>query len=150
MIKCKILIPPKGSYTRWEHWELCILIALILKVTISSLFRLIHTFTVMFSSPSTRVLSSVTAIAFFWVLFIWPHKFRAHLLYYSQTLVMCSVLSLGPCRHLRSDLWENIYTCYSLSQGVTCFVLSGFHNSSLISIHILFSYYYCHPQSIYV
>ena len=35
-----------------------------IKVTISSLFRLTHTFTVMFGSPSTRGLSSVPAIAF--------------------------------------------------------------------------------------
>ena len=45
--------------------ELGILMTSILKVTISSLFKLIHTFTVMFGSPSTRVLSSVTAIVFF-------------------------------------------------------------------------------------
>ena len=119
LIKCKILIPPKGSYTRWEHWELCILTAWILKVTISSLFRLIHTFTVMFSSPSTRVLSSVTAIAFFFlILFSWPHKFRAHLLYYSQTLVMCSVLSLGPCRCLRWDLLRKyLYLLFIVTKG---------------------------------
>ena len=30
-----------------------------------------------------------------------------------------------------------IYTYYSLSQGVTCYMLSGFHNSPLISIHII-------------
>ena len=47
--------------------------ALILIVTISSLLRLIHTFTVMFGCPSTRVLSLVIAIAFFLVLFIWSH-----------------------------------------------------------------------------
>ena len=38
--------------------------ALILKVTISGLFRLTHTFTVMFGSLSTKVLSSEPAIAF--------------------------------------------------------------------------------------
>ena len=48
-----------------KHLKLCILNALILKVTITSLFRLIHTFTVMFSSPSTRVLFSVIVIVFF-------------------------------------------------------------------------------------
>ena len=45
--------------------DLCILTTSILKVTISSLFKLIHTFTVVFGSPSTRALSSVTAIVFF-------------------------------------------------------------------------------------
>ena len=77
LIKCRVLIPPKGSFTGWEHLEHCILMALILKVTISSLFGIIHTVTVMFGSPSTRVLSSVTVIAFFWVLFIWSRKFGA-------------------------------------------------------------------------
>ena len=52
-------------FTGSEHLQLCILTALILKVTITSLFRLIHTFAVMFGSPGTRVLSSVTAITFF-------------------------------------------------------------------------------------
>ena len=33
-------------------------------LNISGLFRLIHTFTVMFGSPSTRVLSSVTVTTF--------------------------------------------------------------------------------------
>ena len=35
--------------------------------------------------------------------------------------------------------WENVwqYYQYSLSQGVTCYVLSGFRNSPLISIHII-------------
>ena len=83
LIKRRLLIQPKGSFTGWEHLELCILKALLLKVTIASLFRLINTFTAMFGSPSTRVLSSVTAIPFFWVLFIWPHKFRTLFLYYS-------------------------------------------------------------------
>ena len=63
--KTRLLIQPKGSFTEWEHLKLCILMALILELTISSLFRLICTFTVIFGSPSTRVLSSVTAIAFF-------------------------------------------------------------------------------------
>ena len=31
----------------------------------------------------------------------------------------------------------DIFTCYLLSQGVTCYVLSGFCNSPLISIHII-------------
>ena len=39
--------------------------ALILKMTISSLFRLICTFPVIFGYPSTRVLSLVTAMSFF-------------------------------------------------------------------------------------
>ena len=83
LIKRRLLIPPKESFTGWEHLELCILMVLILKMTISSLFRLTHTFTSMFGSPSTRVFSSVPAIAFSWVLFIRPHKFRTRLLYYS-------------------------------------------------------------------
>ena len=83
LIKVRLLIPPKGSFTVWEHLELCILTALKLKVTLSSLFRLIHTFTVISGSPSTRVLSSVTAIVFVLVLFSWSHTFRTRLLYYS-------------------------------------------------------------------
>ena len=43
----------KGSFTELEHLELCILTTLILKVTISSLFKLIHTFTIMFGCLST-------------------------------------------------------------------------------------------------
>ena len=39
-------------------------ISFLLKVTISSLFRLTHTFTIKFGSPSTSVFSSVPAIAF--------------------------------------------------------------------------------------
>ena len=35
------------------------------KVTISNLFRAMHTFTVMFGSRSIRILSSVTAITFY-------------------------------------------------------------------------------------
>ena len=82
LIKRRLLIQPRQSFTGWEHLRLCILMALILKVTISSLFRLTHTLIIMFGSPSTRVFSSVPAIAFSWVLFIWPHKFRTRLLYY--------------------------------------------------------------------
>ena len=53
---------------------------------------------------------------------------------------MCLVLSLGPLRASEMRLFEKIFdsiTYYSLSQGVTCYVLSGFHNSPLISIHII-------------
>ena len=63
----------RGFYSIREHLELCILMAIILKVTISSLFRLIYTFTLMLVSLSTRVFSSVAGIAFFSVLFVWPH-----------------------------------------------------------------------------
>ena len=65
--------PTKGAFTRSEHLELCILMAIILKVNISSLFRLIYTFTLMLVSLSTRVFFSVAGIAFFSVLFVWPH-----------------------------------------------------------------------------
>ena len=50
--------PTKREFTGWEHLKLCILMALILELTISSLFRLIYTFTVIFGSPSTRLISS--------------------------------------------------------------------------------------------
>ena len=157
MIKRRLLIPPKGSFTGWEHLELFIMtliLVLILKVTISSLFRLIHTFTVMFGSPSTRVLSSVAAIPFFWVLFIWPDKFRTCLLYYSPIFIMCSVLNVGLLQPPKMGTFEKIFgsfTYYLLSHGVACYLVSGFRNPSLISIHILFSYhYYYHSQSIYV
>ena len=52
----------KGVLLDENAAELCILVALILKVTISSLFRLTHTFTIMFGSPSTKIFSSVPAI----------------------------------------------------------------------------------------
>ena len=50
------------------------------------------------------------------------------------------MLSLGPLWASEMGPFEKIFdsfTCYSLSQGVTCFVLSGFRNSPLISIHII-------------
>ena len=40
-----------ASFIEWEYWELCLLRALILKVTISSLFTLTNTFTAMFGAP---------------------------------------------------------------------------------------------------
>ena len=94
----------------------------------------------MFGSPITRVLFSVTAIAFFQDLFIWPHKFRTRLLYYSYILVMCSVLSLEPVQASEMGSFEKIFdsfTCYLLPQGVTCYMLSGFRSSALISIRII-------------
>ena len=48
--------------------------------------------------------------------------------------------SLGPLWASEMGLFEkifDIFTCYWLSQGVTCYVLSGFCNSPLISIHII-------------
>ena len=53
---------------------------------------------------------------------------------------MCSVLSLRPLQASEIGPFEKIFdsfTCYLLSPGVTCYVLSGFRNSSLISIHII-------------
>ena len=53
---------------------------------------------------------------------------------------MYSVLSLGPLLASEMGPFEKIFdsfTCYLLSQGVTCYVLSGFRNSPLISIHII-------------
>ena len=106
----------------------------------------------MFGSPITRVLFSVTAIAFFQDLFIWPHKFRTRLLYYSYILVMCSVLSLGPVQASEMGSFEEIFdsfTCYLLPQGVTCYVDSVVQLWYLFIL--LFSYhYYYHSQSIYV
>ena len=61
-------------------------------------------------------------------------------MYYLKISVMCSVLSLGPLRASEMGSFEKIFdsiTYYSLSQGVTCYVLSGFRNSPLISIHII-------------
>ena len=101
--------------------------------------RLIHTFTVMFGSPSTRVISSVT-IAFFLVLLIWPHEFSKCLLYNSQILVMYSELGLGPLQASGVGSFEKIFgsfTCYLWSQGFICYVVSGFRYSYLISIPIM-------------
>ena len=104
---------------------------LILKVIISSgLFRLTHTFTVIFGSPSTRVLSSAR-ITCFWALFIWPYKI----------LVMCSELGLGHLQVSGVGFFGKIFgsfTYYLWSQGVTCYMFSGFCCSTLISIHIIF------------
>ena len=143
------MIRPKRSFTGWEHLELCILTDLILRVTVSSLFRLINTFSAMFDSPGTRVLSSVTAITFFWVLFILQYRFRTHLLYYSQTL-MCSVFSLGLLQATKSGPFEKIlgsFTCY-FDKGLhaTCF------QDSVINLWylfiLLFSYHCYRSQSI--
>ena len=54
---------------------------------------------------------------------------------------MCLVLSLGPLQASEMGPFEKIFcslTCYLFSQGVTTYVLSGFRNSSLICIHIIF------------
>ena len=53
---------------------------------------------------------------------------------------MCPVWSLGHLEASKMGPFEKIFssfTCYLLSQGFTCYALSGFHNSSLISIHII-------------
>ena len=54
---------------------------------------------------------------------------------------MCSVFSLGPpLQASKTGPFEKIFdsfTRYLLSQGVTCYVLAGFRNSSLISIRII-------------
>ena len=54
---------------------------------------------------------------------------------------MCFVLIFGPLRvsEMRpfEKIFDSITTYYSLSQRVTCYMLSGFHNSPLISIHII-------------
>ena len=49
--------PTKRDFTGCKHLELCILIALILQVIISSLFRLIYTFTKIFGFASTFLTS---------------------------------------------------------------------------------------------
>ena len=53
-----------STKTEFYWMRVCILMALILKVTVSSLFGLTHTLTIMFGSPSTRVFSSVPTIEF--------------------------------------------------------------------------------------
>ena len=53
---------------------------------------------------------------------------------------MCSMLSLGPLWASEMGPLEKLFdsiSCYLLSQQVTCYVLSGFRNSPLISIHII-------------
>ena len=42
LIKCRLLILLSGSFTGWEHWEICILMTLILEVTFGSLFRFLY------------------------------------------------------------------------------------------------------------
>ena len=113
--KTQVSDPATEGFTGWKHLKLCILTALTLKVTISSLFRLITTFALMFGSPISRVLISVTAIVFFQVLFIWPHKFTTRLLYYLQITVMCSVMSLGPLQNSIPSFISDIYSYYYYS-----------------------------------
>ena len=86
----------KEFYSGGKHVKLCILMVFVLKVIINSILRLIYTFIEMFGSPSTRVIFRLTTIAFFLVLFIWPHMFRAPLSYNSLILVMCTELGFGP------------------------------------------------------
>ena len=70
---------------------------------------------------------------------------------------MCSVLNLGPLSPSEMRPFGKIFdsiTYYSLSQGVICYLLSGFRNSPLISFHIViqvslllfFSKYICLKQ----
>ena len=84
---------------------------------------------------STFLSNCYCFVGFFLVFFIWPHKLRTRLLCYSQTLVMYPVFSLGPLQASKKIFGS--FTCYLQSQVVTCYVLSGFRNSSLISIHII-------------
>ena len=98
-----------STKTEFYWMRVCILMALILKVTVSSLFGLTHTLTIMFGSPSTRVFSSVPTIEFSWVLFIWPHQCRTRLLHYLWISVMCSVLSLGPLLASEMRPFESIW-----------------------------------------
>ena len=93
----------------------------------------------MFGSPSTGVLSSVHAIAFLEFclfgrisleyVFCITHRFH----------YICSMLSLGPLWASGMRPFEKIFdsfTCCLFSQGFTCYVFSGFRNSTPISIHI--------------
>ena len=74
----------------------------------------------------------------FWVLFIWQNIFTTRFPYNSSDLIICSELGLGPLKAPTERSFEKTFrsfTCYLLSQEVTCYMLSGFHDSSLISIH---------------
>ena len=100
--------------------KLCFLIVLILKIIIS-LFKLIHTFIEIFGSSSARVLSPLTTIAFFKILFIWPYIFRTRLSYSSSILETCSELGLGPLKASLVGSFAKIFgsfTCYLLPQRV--------------------------------
>ena len=53
---------------------------------------------------------------------------------------MCSVLSLALLKESKMGTFEKIFgtfTCYLLSLGATCYMLSGFCNPHLISIHVI-------------
>ena len=53
---------------------------------------------------------------------------------------MCSVLSLRPLQASKMGPFEKIngrFTCYLSSQEVTCYLFSGFRNSSLISSQMI-------------
>ena len=80
--------------------------------------------------------------SFLWVLFIWPHKFRTLLLY--NVLRVWCLRPLQTCPVASFDLIFGIFTCYILSQGVTCYILSGsvIHLWHLFII-INFSIYTC-------
>ena len=67
------------SFTEWEYWELCLLRALILKVTIGSLFTLTNTFTAMFGSPELFefCLFDCTILSASWVHDLIAQSYRA-------------------------------------------------------------------------
>ena len=92
----------------------------------------------MFGCPTTGVLSSVPAITFSWVLFIWLHKLRITVLLINFSYVL-GVECRTPVSVWDGTFWENIWQYYLLFiiTRVTCYVLSGFRNSPLISIHII-------------
>ena len=92
---------------------------LILRVTIISLFRLINTFTAKFGSPSTRILSSVTAITFVeFCLFGHTSLGQAFHITHRQ---MCSVFSLGPLQASKMGPFEKIFGSF------TCYCDKGIH-----------------------
>lgn len=98
--------------------------ALILKVNIYTLFfRLIYIFIEMFDSPRTRVLFSLTIIAFFSVFF--------YLTQYVYNTFFSNIRRVGSGSPQASSVGslETIFgsfDCYLLSHRVRCYMLSGF------------------------
>ena len=115
--------------------------ALILKVISSSLFRLVHTFTVMFGSPSTRELSSLTTIIFFWFLFIWQQKFRTRSSYNFLILIMCAELGLGPLPKLPKEIIMK-YKYIEKWIMVQCLIIKYIYIYIYIHIYNMYLYRY--------
>ena len=106
-----------------------------MKVTITRLFRL----TVIFGSPSTRVLSSVTAIAFFFV-YLTSQVLDTWFVKLVDFSDMLRIEFGTPARVWGGIFWENIWQFYLLTTVARGCMLRAF--SIPLFISDIYSYYY--------